>query len=193
MKSEEFLKKWKSLGSEHLVAEPNLQSSFDLGSVAFDFLFIIGMPSEFQELNFDYLQEKKLVTVNQMWELNDSDYDKYLAIGFNGAGDPIAINLETQEMLYLNHDNYFKEVFINSDLKKFAFSAIRINSFFDSFNKLFTDSLFNTEFSDEEFNKVLEDLKLIDSKVFEIPGSHWQNTLETYKWERDEERKKYNR
>ena len=126
-----------------------------------------------------------------MWKLDDSDYDKYLAIGYNGAGDPIAINLETQELVYLNHDNYFEEVFINTDLKKFAFSALRIDSFFNTFKKLFPDSFFDTEFSDEEFDKVIEDLKAIDSKVFDIPESHWPTTLETYKWERDEERKKY--
>jgi hypothetical protein len=192
MKTEEFLKKWKSLGREHLFAEKNMQSTFELGAAAFDFLFITGMPSEFQELNFDYLKEKQLVTVNQMWELDDSDFDKYLAIGFNGAGDPIAVNQETQELVYLNHDNFFEEVFINTDLKKFSFSALRIDRFFKSFTKLQPDSFFDTEFSDEDFDNVIEDLKAIDSKVFDNPESHWQFPLESYKWERDEERKKYN-
>ncbi|MFB9864946.1 hypothetical protein EFA69_15395 [Rufibacter immobilis] len=192
MKSEEFLMKWKTLGREHLVAEQNMQSKYNLGSAAFDFLFITGMPSEFQELNFDYLKEKELVTVNQMWELNDSEYDKYLAIGFNGAGDPIAVNLETQELVYLNHDNFFEEVFINTDLKKFSFSALRFDRFFKSFTKLQPDSFFDTEFSDEELDKVIGDLKAIDSKVFDNPESHWQFTLEDYKSERDEERRKYN-
>jgi hypothetical protein len=192
MESEELLKKWKSLGNEHIVADQNLQSLFTFGSAAFDFLFITGLPSEFQELNFDYLKEKQLVTVNQMWKLDDIEYDKYLAIGFNGAGDPIALNLENQEMVYLNHDNYFEEVFINTDLKKFSFTALRIDSFFNSFKKLHPDSFFDTEFSDEEFDKIIEELRIIDFKVFDKPESHWQITLDTYKWERAEERKKYN-
>jgi hypothetical protein len=192
MKTEEFLKKWKSLGREHLFAEQNMQSTFELGSAAFDFLFITGMPSEFHDLNFDYLKEKQFVTVNQMWELDDSDYEKYLAIGFNGAGHPIAVNQETQELVYLNHDNFFEEVFINTDLKKFSISALRFDRFFKSFTKLQPDSFFDTEFSDEDFDNVIEDLKAIDSKVFDNPESHWQFTLDSYKWERDEERKKYN-
>ncbi len=175
-----------------MVAKQNTHTTFDLGSPAFDFLYITGMPSEFHELNFDYLKEKQLVTVNQMWELEDSSFDKYLAIGFNGAGDPIAVNQETQELVYLNPDNFFEEVFINTDLKKFSFSALRFDRFFKSFTKLQPDSFFDTEFSDEDFDKVIQDLKVIDSKVFDTPESHWLSTLDSYKLERDEERKKYN-
>lgn len=186
--SNDFTDKWKSIGESHLKADESIQNKFNFGSAAIDFLFITGMPSEFQDLNFDYIKEGVIQTVNEKWNLDNSEFDKYLAIGFNGSGDPISINTNNQELIYLNHDNKFQEVFINSDLKRFAQSILRIQEFMDQVTKLTPDSFFETEFSDESFDQLLTDLKLIDSKVFDIDSNHWLITLDTIKWEREEER-----
>lgn len=180
--------KWKSIGETHLKADPAYQNKFKFGSAALDFLFISGMPSEFQELNFDYLKDNSIQTVNEKWDLNNSVFDKYVAIGFNGAGDPISLNQDNQELIYLNHDNDFQEVFINSDLKKFALSVVRIQEFIDQVTKLRADSFFETEFSDESIDQLVVDLKRIDTKVFEVDESHWLTTLDTIKWFREDER-----
>jgi len=172
MDASEFIKIWTAIGVEHLHADSSNMGLFDFGSAALDFLFITGMPSEFQELNFDDLKQKKLKTVNQKYSLENPDYDNYLAIGFNGSGDPIAIRLDNQELVYLNHDKYFEEVFINSDLKKFAMSVLRIRDF-------------ETEFSDEQFDVLIRDLKSIDSKIFEQENSHWIFLINYYKWEKN--------
>ena len=185
---QDFISKWTTIGKQHFRADEALPREFNLGSAAHDFLFLTGTPSEFQDLNFDYLKEP-LETVNQKWSLNNSDYDRYLAIGFNGSGDPIAINLDNQELIYLNHDNYFEEVFINSDMKRFALSVLRIQSFNEQLRKLNSDSFFQTEFSDEQLEQLIQDLKVIDPKVFEIDNGHWKSTLDYYKWEREDERR----
>ena len=130
-----------------------------------------------------------LETVNQKWSLNNSIYDKYLTIGFNGSGDPIAINFDNQELIYLNHDNYFEEVFINSDMKRFALSVLCVQRFNEQLKKLYSDSFFETEFLDEQLEGLIQDLKMIDPKVFEIENGHWKSTLDYYKWEREEERR----
>lgn len=39
------------------------------------------------------------------------------SIGSNGSGDPICIK-ENEEIVYLNHDNRFQEIFINSSVKR---------------------------------------------------------------------------
>jgi len=114
MEEQDFISRWTTIGKQHFRADEALPREFNLGSAAYDFLFITGMPSEFQDLNFDYLKEP-LQTVNQKLSLNNSDYDKYLAVGFNGSGDLIAINLGNQELIYINHDNNFEEVFEEGD------------------------------------------------------------------------------
>jgi hypothetical protein len=188
MDTPDFLSKWTTIGKKHFHADEVSRREFNLGSAAHDFLFRTGMPSEFLDLNFDYLKES-LETVNQKWSLENSHYDKYLAIGFNGSGDPIAINLVNQELIYLNHDNDFEEVFINSDMKRFALSVLRFQSFIEQLRKLNTDSFFETEFSDEQLEHLIQDLNVIDPKAFEIDNGHWKSTLDYYKWERDDERR----
>jgi len=187
MDTQDFLRKWTTIGKKHLRADDVYSRKFSLGSAAYEFLFLTGMPSEFLDLNFDYLQES-LETVNQKLSLDNSNYDKYLAIGFNGSGDPIAINLITQELIYLNHDNDFEEVFINSDMKRFALSVLCIQSFIEQLRKLNADSFFESEFSDEQLEHLIRDLNIIDPKAFEIDNGHWKSTLDYYKWERDDER-----
>ncbi|MES2285822.1 MAG: SUKH-4 family immunity protein [Bacteroidota bacterium] len=188
MDTQEFIKKWTTIAEQHFRVDKSEIGKFNLGSAAYDFLFLTGIPSEFQDLNFDYLKEGKLKTVNQKLKLDNSDFDKYLSIGFNGSGDPISIDLDTQELIYLNHDNNFEVVFINSDLKKFAVSVLRIKDFVEKLKKLNPNSFFETEFSDEELNQLIQDLKRIDPNIFESKDSHWKHLIENYKWERDEER-----
>ena|SRR5688572_12312712 len=188
MEEQDFISRWTTIGKQHFRADEALPREFNLGSAAYDFLFITGMPSEFQDLNFDYLKEP-LQTVNQKLSLNNSDYDKYLAVGFNGSGDLIAINLGNQELIYINHDNNFEEVFINSDLKRFALSVLRIHSFMKQWKKLNSVSLVETEFSDAQLEQLVQDIRIIDPKAFEIENGHWKSTFEYYEWERDEERR----
>ena len=185
----DFSNKWRSIGEEHIIADQSNQTKFNLGSAAMDFLFISGMPSEFQDLNFDYLKEKSIQTVNEKWNLENSNFDKYLAIGFNGSGDPVTINQNNQELAYLNHDNEFQEIFINSNMKKFAQCVLRIQEFMNQITKLTPESFFETEFTDESYNNLLTDLKRIDKKLFGVNPGHWFVTLDSIKWEREEERK----
>ena len=186
--SQSFIDKWKAIGEQHLRAIQPKHNRFKLGSAAHDFLFITGMPSEFQDFNFDYLKSEELKTVNEKWNLHNLAFDKYVTIGFNGSGDPIAINQHNQELVYLNHDNEFEEVFINTDLKRFAQSVVKVQLFSDQLSKLKPDSFFETEFTDESYEALKTDLKTIDSKIFEEANSHWLMTLQNLKWERDEER-----
>ena len=188
MGTQDFISNWKTIGKEHLHAHSSNNKKFNLGLAAYDLLFLIGMPSEFQDLNFDYLKDEELKTVNQKWSLGNPEFDKYLSIGFNGSGDPIVINIDNQELLYLNHDNHFEEVFINSDMKKFALSVLRVKRFVEQIKKLHPDSFFETEFSDEQLENTVQDLNRIDSIAFEREKSHWKITLDSYNWFRKEER-----
>jgi hypothetical protein len=42
--------------------------------------------------------------------------DAYVEIGFNGSGDPICLEASTGAVWYLNHDDGFRAVFVNSSV-----------------------------------------------------------------------------
>ncbi len=182
-----FLNKWNKL--ELLKALPTSRNKFGLDQKSIQFLFDIGLPNDVLELSFDYLTED-LQTVNEAYKINDSDFDKYVCIGFNGSGDPIGINVENRQIVYLNHDDGFEEIYINADIEKFARCGIEVIEFQNNLKKLKPESYFSTEFSDEELIKLQNNLTEIDSKIFEN-DTHWNHTVEYWIWEREDERKKY--
>ena len=169
-----FLNKWNKL--ELLKALPSSRNKFKLDQKSIEFLFDLGLPNDVLDLSFDYLTED-LETVNETWKIGDAEFDKYVNIGFNGSGDPIAINTENGEVVYLNHDDGFKEIYINADIEKFARCGIEIIEFQNNLKKLKPDSYYSTEFSDEELIKLKNSLIEIDDKVFEN-DTHWNHTVE---------------
>lgn len=44
--------------------------------------------------------------------------DGYVEIGFNGSGDPICLEASTGSVWYLNHDDGFRAVFVNSSVEQ---------------------------------------------------------------------------
>ena len=46
--------------------------------------------------------------------------DEYIPIGINGSGDPLVIDTKSGEVLYFNHDDNMRKVFINSSIWQFA-------------------------------------------------------------------------
>ncbi|WP_405378423.1 SUKH-4 family immunity protein [Nonlabens sp. Asnod3-A02] len=186
MLKKDQLRKWNTIASEILYFD---NKSNNYNSVNFDFLREIGMPSECWEFSFENLKEKNLKTVNYLWKLQDINYDNFLSIGSNGSGDPIAINIATEELIYFNHDNFFEEILINSNLSCFAQCVLKIDSFLNNLIKLEPNSIFENEFTDQSYELLLSELKEIDPRVFSLKTNHWNIMLDSLKWERDEERK----
>ncbi|WP_178983647.1 SUKH-4 family immunity protein [Winogradskyella helgolandensis] len=187
MNDENFLNKWNKL--ELFKALNSSKNKFNLDQKSTKFLFDIGLPNDVLELSFDYLTED-LQTVNEAYKINDSNFDKYVCIGFNGSGDPIGLNIENREIAYLNHDDGFKEVYINGDIEKFARCGIEIIEFQNNLKKFRPESYFSTEFSDEELTQLQNKLTQIDNKIFDN-DTHWNHTVEYWIWERQDERNKY--
>jgi hypothetical protein len=176
---------------EDIILVPEDQvKKFPFLPITKEYLARIGIPDGFEEISCDDLKTE-LKTVNELWDLQDSYYDRYVTIGSNGSGDPVAINASSNDsIVYLNHDNDFIEVFINTDIGKFVESVIRLKEFSQIKRPLRDDSFWISEFTDKEFEDLKADLANIDSKIFEEEESHWKYTIEYYLWEREEERKK---
>lgn len=121
-----FIKKWNKLDLLKALSSSRNKFKFDKKSI--EFLFEIRFPEDLLELSFNYLTED-LKTINEIWKIEDSKFDKYVNIGFNGTGDPIGINLDNGEVVYLNHDDEFKEVYINADIEKLTLCGIEVIDF----------------------------------------------------------------
>tara|TARA_R110001592_G_scaffold242603_3_gene503262 strand:+ start:1889 stop:2464 length:576 start_codon:yes stop_codon:yes gene_type:complete len=149
-----------------------------------------GFIEVFCDLSFDYLKGE-IQLVSDIWDLNHEEYKDVYAIGFNGSGDPVCIDvLDNEKLIYLNHDNDFEEVYINKNIERFLEMAVRVSHFDKTKTKVFENSQWTHDFTDENFDKLKNDLKFIDPLVFEIEPSFWKYHIDNELWFREDERKK---
>jgi hypothetical protein len=110
----------EAFASDGVVTFPTAAVSYlSLAPSDADWLTKVGLPrSAAPFLGFGEAHEINMPTVSELWDVKDCS--QYRAIGSNGSGDPIAIDTATGEIVYLNHDNAFERVFINSSVTKLA-------------------------------------------------------------------------
>jgi hypothetical protein len=85
------------------------------------FLQEVGFP-EMAEPGLDFTDlSDKLFTHTQLYTKDDFPaLDEYLVIGSTGEGNPICIDTNNGNIVYIDHDNGFEAVFINSSLAQFS-------------------------------------------------------------------------
>src|SRR4051812_15556946 len=79
-----------------------------------EYLIQCGLPrGSAPALSFDFWEAEIIPTPNQILGIDFEGLEEYLMIGSNGSGDPICIDLNLMnQIVYLNHDNYFERVFM---------------------------------------------------------------------------------
>ena len=103
----------------------------------------------------------------------DGSFSKYVCIGHNGYGDPIVLDLVSNMVEVLNHDNEFEPVFMNSsvfNLAKFLLVYRQFVSETISLNG--QDAFSNRKFLDEQILQVKEKFEAIDPKAIQIGFWH---------------------
>jgi hypothetical protein len=126
-------------------------------------------------------------TAIEKLSIDYQELDEFLTFGSNSCGDPICIDLSNgEQIVYLNHDNGFESIFINTDIRKFAFSLAAYHDFFNSLLSPEIDDLSHRKFTDEEFEVVKTNFLAIDIEALR-DNSFWVGELEALLWERNNE------
>ena len=117
----EFRDRWTAEGGELVAFPPDALTGVRVRPAARIFLRDVGLPrSAAPYLDFRSPQQSPLPTASEIWRLPDS-FAHYRVIGSNGFGDPVCIDEDEEgSIVYLNHDNGFARVFVNSSVPKLA-------------------------------------------------------------------------
>jgi hypothetical protein len=84
---------------------------------AVDFLCASGLPRQAAPyLAFEAYSAAKLADLYDLCDMPRTLYP----LGANGSGDPLGIELSSGAVVFLNHDNDLRRVFINSSVGQFA-------------------------------------------------------------------------
>ena len=99
---------------------PAAVSVLPIAAADADWLTTVGLPrSAAPFLSFGSEFAINIPTVSELWGIEDGS--RHRVIGTNGSGDPVAIDTATAgEVVYLNHDNDFQRVLINSTVTQLA-------------------------------------------------------------------------
>jgi hypothetical protein len=110
-----------------------------------------------------------------------------LVYNSNGSGDPICIDTaEQSQIVYLNHDNYFEKVFINTSILQFAVCLTRYSGFIISIIDKSRDNFMRRKFTDTEFKQLKSNFEDIERRSL-LDKSFWVSVLDGLQWERDNE------
>jgi hypothetical protein len=178
--------KWAAQGEE-LHPFPMMSVTHpQLSEATRTYLVTVGLPEQAApSLDFP-IHPVMLQTPNQYFRIAWEGLDKYLVIGHNGSGDPVCIDLATgNEIVYLNHDNSFERIFINTTIEQFSHSLLLYKLFYASLINATDPNDFSIrKFTDGELNDLQTDLLHIDAKALD-PASFWKMELDALVWERD--------
>ena len=90
----------------------------------------------------------------------------------------------TEEIVYLNHDNYFERTFINSDILKFSTCLTIYKEFIESLVDLSSSDYSLRKFSDNQFSQLKRDFQNIDKPSLS-DNTFWKAELDYLLLERD--------
>lgn len=107
--------------------EPAAAATLGLPAEETNWLTTVGLPESAPPFfNFGEDAERGLPTLREFLRGGAPDLpdaQRYRVIGSNGEGDPVAIDVtEDGAVVYLNHDNRFERVLINSSVRQLATS-----------------------------------------------------------------------
>jgi len=156
-------------------------SSFSLKPQTIDFLKI-GLPKHVAPyISFktgDKLSNS-IETLNRIYDIQD-EFEKYVVIGADGSGNPIAINTTNNDTVeWLDHEDYFSSSYFNSSIE----TMLSFFMIYEDFLKTILlengeDAVLNSNFTDEQFIDMKNKMLLVDAKAVNELG-FWNEELET--------------
>ncbi len=122
-------------------------------------------------LSFGPCHDANLQSVAEQFEL-EIEFDHFKIIGWNGYGDPIAIDEKNNNIVYLNHDDEFGYVFMNSSIGQMMQFLLIFREFIDLTNAE------PIEKHQELFKSAIAKLNTIDPIA--IQEGTWEEDLKSF-------------
>jgi len=155
-------------------------SSFSLKPQTIDFLKI-GLPKHlapYISFKTGYKPSNSIETLNRIYDIHD-EFEKYVVIGADGSGNPIAINTANDDSVeWLDHEDYFAGTYFNASIEAMLQFFLIYEDFLETIRKENgEDAAINSNFTDEQFMDMKNKMLFVDAKAVHEPG-FWKEELE---------------
>jgi hypothetical protein len=165
----EFKEKWILEEDDELKIFPKSQvDNLDIDDFDKQFLYLSGLPFSCAPfISFGDFENTILERLIDVYNL-DNTFDGLYVIGNDGSGDPICVQDKTGEIVILNHDNDFDEIFMSSSLHQMAeFIFLVREGYYAITEKYGIDAAWNEGEATDLKNIYREKLRAIDPDAIE--------------------------
>lgn len=149
-----------------------------------DFLTVAGLPDDVapylsfvKDVDDAYYGITKLT--NQ-YDFLESEYEKFIVIGSDGSGNPIAINTSLNDRVeWLDHEANFASHYVNNSIIQLAEMLITYKDFIEQIlSENGEDAYLDANFTDEQFENLKRKIAEVDPEALTEEG-FWKEELET--------------
>jgi hypothetical protein len=192
MTAQQYSNRWQESGETVLPLNKSKLSQLPLNASTIAFLEI-GLPQDaapyLSFVNDSDDLYKGIAWLDELYEGLDLEPRKYVVIGSDGSGDPIAINVQQNDVVeWLDHEDDFAARYCNKTLESLLSFLLIYRDFV---NELIRnngpDAFLNSNFTDEEYNFMKQRMLKVDSVAVNQPG-FWSEDLNNLLANRDYER-----
>lgn len=175
-----FLDKWNK--EVFPLVDYNIDNinSLVLPKEAKDFLIESGLPESAPPyLNFESPANGGATKLTEKFSLN-SYKEKYIYLGFTGAGDSICVNEESGEVISLDHENEKDDMFVNSSIPQLAECLLEYSEFVKKIKDINGRRAFLERNATEELiGWITNRIEEIDAQALS-DGCFWREELDYY-------------
>ncbi|WP_374019756.1 SUKH-4 family immunity protein [Paenibacillus thiaminolyticus] len=176
----EFLDNWNKDVYGLVEFNDDMINSYNLSKETKDFLIIAGLPeSASPYLSFDSFNKGGGVRLIDKYDV-DKNLSNYIYVGFTATSDPVCIVEGEDTIVYLDYENNFEEVFINSTVSQFAESLLAYVDFIKKIKAINGRKAFLERNAPKDIlHWIAGRLVDIDSQSLE-EGNFWTQELELF-------------
>jgi hypothetical protein len=170
MDAQEFSQIWQSTGDTLESYELKTIEKLDITKYSKEFL-TTGLPQDAAPfLRFGPSSGANLQSAADEYNLDD-DFQAYKIIGFNAYGDPICLDINDGAIIYLNRDDEFGFVFMNSSISQLVKFLVLFRTFITDVKDADSDKVKSIA------DSLINSLRNIDSEAIEEGG--WIDEVES--------------
>lgn len=181
MRNEDILVHWRTKAEPTTQYAEQALLTYDFEPATRAFLLQVGLPLQAAPfLSFSrYATPTRggFYPVQQQYDLA-AFFARYIAIGSDGAGNPIVINTQHQDRIeWLDHEDGFAPHFVNASVQALASCLVVYDQFIEQVQQAGgKDAYLDAQFSDSQFAALRDGLLAEDAQATE-EGSFWQLEL----------------
>jgi hypothetical protein len=189
MTPQDFKNAWTGTNGDSLI--PLSEERFkglQLRPETTDFLRVAGLPENAAPyLTFIKDTSDLYDGINKLtkqYEFIDQSYEKFVVIGSDGSGNPIAINTAADDRIeWIDHED-FSSCYLNASIHHLADTLVAYRDFVRSVLENHENAFMNSDFTDDQFKILEAQILSIDEQAL-AENNFWKAELDTLQTDRE--------